>query len=113
MIMRPGRAAPLLQTEADYPMDPFYVVRLAGDAWDSCRRRVQQQTCGHRGRARDPLYSARRTLHTGADLLTGKQRTRLEILFTSEPMLRSKQAGAPTSAWLPTIGNQTVPKAGR
>ena len=31
-------------------MDPFHVVRLAGDALDQCRRRVQQATCGHRGR---------------------------------------------------------------
>jgi transposase len=27
-------------------MDPFHVVRLAGDALDQCRRRVQQITCG-------------------------------------------------------------------
>ncbi|NMR32549.1 transposase, partial [Crystallibacter degradans] len=65
-------------------MDPFHVVRLAGDALDSCRRRVQQQTCGHRGRAGDPLYSARRTIHTGADLLTENQRQRLETLFTAD-----------------------------
>lgn len=52
-------------------MDPFHVVRLAGDALDACRRRVQQQLHGHRGRKDDPLYRARRTLHTGADLLTG------------------------------------------
>ena len=63
-------------------MDPFHVVRLAGDALDHCRRRVQQDTCGHRGRTGDPLYGARRTLHTGADLLTDKQTTRLEALFT-------------------------------
>lgn len=37
-------------------MDPFHVVRLAGDALDRCRRRVQQDTCGHRGRRADPLY---------------------------------------------------------
>ena len=55
-------------------MDPFHVVRLAGDALDQCRRRVQQAIHGHRGRKDDPLYSARRTLHTGADLLTDKQR---------------------------------------
>ncbi len=48
-------------------MDPFHVVRLAGDALDQCRRRVQQDTCGHRGRKGDPLYAARRTLHTGTD----------------------------------------------
>ncbi|MCZ2405100.1 ISL3 family transposase [Paenarthrobacter sp. Z7-10] len=65
-------------------MDPFHVIRLAGDALDNCRRRVQQQTCGHRGRVGDPLYSARRTLHTGAGLLTDKQRHRLETLFTAD-----------------------------
>ncbi len=41
-------------------MDPFHVVRLAGDALDRCRRRVQQDTCGHRGRTGDPLYGIRR-----------------------------------------------------
>ena len=40
-----------------------------------------QDLHGHRGRAPDPLYRARRTLHTGADLLTDKQRGRLDALF--------------------------------
>ena len=51
-------------------IDPFHVVRLAGEALDQCRRRVQQQHCDHRGRSGDPPYLARRTLHTGADLVT-------------------------------------------
>jgi transposase len=59
-------------------MNPFHVVRLAGDALDRCRRRVQLSTRGGRGRKSDPLYSARRTLHTGAELLTDKQKDRLE-----------------------------------
>jgi transposase len=62
-------------------MDPFHVVRLGGDALDRCRRRVQQDLHGHRGLARDPLYRARRTLHTGEDLLTDRQRERLMLLF--------------------------------
>ena len=62
-------------------MDPFHVVRLAGDALDRCRRRVQQELHGHRGLAGDPLYRARRTLHTGEDLLTDRQRERLMLLF--------------------------------
>ena len=65
-------------------MDPFHVVRLAGDALDRCRRRVQLAICGHRGRDGDPLYSARRTLHTGADLLTDKQIDRLNALFAGD-----------------------------
>ena len=65
-------------------MDPFHVVRLAGDALDRCRRRVQQDTHGHRGRKDDPLYRARRTLNTGAELLTDKQRQRLAVLFATD-----------------------------
>ncbi len=65
-------------------MDPFHVVQLAGDALDRCRQRVQQETLGHRGRAGDPLYGARRTLHTGVDLLTDKQQARLDALFSHD-----------------------------
>jgi transposase len=65
-------------------MDPFHVVRLAGDALEECRRRVQQELHGHRGRTGDPLYAARRTLHTGEDLLTNKQKQRLEDLFVAD-----------------------------
>ncbi|MBF8186280.1 ISL3 family transposase [Nonomuraea sp. K274] len=65
-------------------MDPFHVVRLAGDALDRCRRRVQQAIHEHRGHKDDPLYSARRTLHTGAGLLTDKQIHRLRALFAVE-----------------------------
>ena len=67
--------------DATAVMDPFHVVRLAGDALDQCRRRVQQAAHGHRGRKGDPLYSARRTLHTGEGLLTDKQKNRLADLF--------------------------------
>ncbi len=65
-------------------MDPFHVVSLAGDALDRCRRRVQLAIHGHRGRKDDPLYRARRTLHTGADLLTDRQCERLNALFESD-----------------------------
>jgi len=65
-------------------MDPFHVARLGADAMDRCRRRVQQELHGHRGRKDDPLYRARRTLHTGADLLTDRQRARVEALFAGD-----------------------------
>ncbi len=65
-------------------MDPFHVGRLAGDTLDRCRRRVQQDRHGHRGRKDDPLYRARRTQCTGADLLTERQRQRLTALFGVE-----------------------------
>jgi transposase len=65
-------------------MDPFHVVRLAGDALDRCRRRVQLAIHGHRGMKNDPLYAMRRTLHTGAGLLTDKQKDRLAALFADD-----------------------------
>ncbi|ROR53167.1 transposase [Luteococcus japonicus] len=65
-------------------MDPFHVIRLAGDALDVCRRRVQVELHGSRGRKHHPLYQARRTLHTGADLLTDKQQRRLGELFADD-----------------------------
>ena len=65
-------------------MDPFHVVSLAGDKLDECRRRVQRAITGRRGRAGDRLYRARRTLHTGAGLLTDTQARRLEALFADD-----------------------------
>ncbi|CAM3633179.1 ISL3 family transposase [Occultella aeris] len=70
--------------EAVAVMDPFHVVRLAGEAVDVCRRRIQLLLHGHRGRSGDPLYSCRRTLHTGAGLLTDRQVERVEALFADD-----------------------------
>ncbi|MCW2804453.1 MAG: family transposase [Propionibacteriaceae bacterium] len=62
------------------------------------RRRVQQTTRGRRGRKNDPLYRARRTLHTGADLLTDKQAARLTALFTIDEHVEVEATwGASTS----------------
>ena len=65
-------------------MDPFHVVSLAASKLDQCRRRIQRAIAGRRGRAGDRLYRARRTLHTGAGLLTDAQAERLEALFADE-----------------------------
>ena len=45
----------LLQ-DATSVLDAFHIVKLAGDAPGEVRRRVQQETLGHRGRTGDPLY---------------------------------------------------------
>jgi len=42
--------------------DPFHLIRLANAKLDECRRRVQNETLGHRGRKHDALYRARRLL---------------------------------------------------
>ena len=65
-------------------MDPFHVVRLAGEALDNCRRRIQLDTRGHRGRKGDPLFTCRRTLLTGEGLLTDRGWQRLDDLFADD-----------------------------
>ena len=65
-------------------MDPFHVVHLASDALDECRRRIQQELHHRRGRATDPLYKARRMLHTRSCLLTPRQQHQLLNLFSGE-----------------------------
>jgi transposase len=42
--------------------DPFHLIRHANAKLDECRRRVQNETLGHRGRKHDPLFRCRRLL---------------------------------------------------
>jgi transposase len=57
--------------------DPFHLVKLANAALDECRRRVQDDTLGHRGRKDDPLYRCRRLLTKADERLDEKGRTKL------------------------------------
>ena len=67
-------------------LDPFHVVRLGLACTDQVRRRVQQDTLGHRGYAGDPLFTVRRLLRHRADRLTGQQTSRLEAaLHAGDP----------------------------
>ena len=43
-------------------VDHFHAIRLASETVNDVRRRVQQDTTGHRGRKGDPLYGIRRLL---------------------------------------------------
>ena len=70
--------------DATTVMDPFHVVHLAGNALDECRRRIQQELHHRRGRATDPLYKARRVLHTRSCLLTARQQHQILDLFSSD-----------------------------
>jgi transposase len=57
--------------------DPFHVVKLANHKLDECRRRVQNETVGHRGRKDDPLYRCRRLLTKADERLDNKGRAKL------------------------------------
>lgn len=76
-------------------LDAFHVVKLGFDAVDQVRRRVQQDTVGHRGRAGDPLYGIRRVLRRGHDHHSDRSWTR---------MLRGLDLGDPNgevgAAWI-------------
>lgn len=63
--------------DATQVADPFHVVRLANAALDETRRRVQNETLGHRGRKTDPLYRARRRLTIAKQRLSADQHDRL------------------------------------
>jgi transposase len=59
-------------------VDPFHVVALANRAIDDVRRRVQNETLGHRGRRGDPLYEIRRLLLRGAERHSERSHARLD-----------------------------------
>ena len=62
-------------------VDHFHAVRLANQALDEVRRRVQQRTLGHRGHKSDPLYRARRRLLAGHERLSEHAWSRVELLL--------------------------------
>jgi transposase len=61
--------------------DPFHLVKLANQKLDECRRRVQNETIGHRGRSDDPLYRARRLLTKAHERLDEAGDTKLRGLL--------------------------------
>jgi transposase len=63
--------------QATRVLDAFHVVRLGLDALDQVRRRVQQQTLGHRGHAGDPLFGIRRLLRRGYEHHTERSWSRM------------------------------------
>jgi len=67
--------------DATQVADPFHVVQLANQALDECRRRVQQDHYGHRGRSDDPLYRARRRLVMAAERFDDNGKARLRGLL--------------------------------
>jgi len=63
--------------------DPFHLVKLANSKLDECRRRVQNETLGHRGRKTDPLYRARRLLTKAHERLEDRGEEKLRGLLAA------------------------------
>jgi transposase len=67
-------------------VDCFHGIKLANSMVDDIRRRVQQESLGHRGRREDPLFKTRRLMTRGWERLSDRQRDKL---------LRALDAGDP------------------
>jgi transposase len=67
----------LMTPSAIQVADPFHLVKLANSKLDECRRRVQNETLGHRGYKSDPLYRSRRLLTKAKERLDEKGREKL------------------------------------
>ena len=80
--------------EATQVADPFHVVKLGNTKLDECRRRVQNETMGHRGRKADPLYRCQRLLTKADERLgeAGKEKL-LGLLRAGDPR------GEVTATW--------------
>ena len=64
-------------------VDHFHAIKLANTAIDDVRRRVQQDTLGHRGRKGDPLYRARRVLLSASERLSEERFEWMQSLITA------------------------------
>ncbi|WP_205832134.1 ISL3 family transposase [Bifidobacterium moraviense] len=70
-------------------LDPFHIVKLAGDKLTAVRCRLQREATGRRGTGTDPLYKGRRILLKTAGLRTDKQQARIDALLAdpaNEPL---------------------------
>ena len=95
--------------------DPFHVVRLGNDALDDVRRRVQNQTLGHRGRKDDPLYRARKLLVSASENITESgHATDCEACSTpATPTARSETPGTPKRPSEPSTTSPTTSSASK
>lgn len=99
--------------DATSVLDAFHIVKLAGDAPGEVRRRVQQDTTGHRGRKGDPLYQIRLLLRASRDRLTKRQQERLREAFTADEAHISVEVAYHCAQQVRDVFHQATPAQGR
>ena len=99
--------------DATSVLDAFHIVKLAGDALDEVRRRVQQDTLGHRGRKGDPLYQIRNLLRASRDRLTKRQKERLRAAFTADEAHISVEVAYHCAQQVRDVFHQDTPAQGQ
>lgn len=70
--------------DATAVLDAFHVVKLGTQVVDEVRRRIQQDTRGHRGRKGEPLFGIQTILRAGAENLTDRQLARLATAIEAD-----------------------------
>ena len=99
--------------DATCVLDAFHIVKLAGAAVDDVRRRVQQETLGHRGRKGEPLYGIRHVLRAGRERLTPRQQIRLDSAFAAHPDHVAVEVAYQCAQDLRDVFHQPTPARGR
>ena len=99
--------------DATSVLDAFHIVKLAGDAPGEVRRRVQQDTTGHRGRKGDPLYQIRLLLCASRDRLTKRQKERLREAFTADEAHISVEVAYLLTQQVREVFHQATPAQGQ
>ena len=99
--------------DATSVLDAFHIVKLAGDAPGEVRRRVQQDTTGHRGRKGDPLYQIRLLLRASRDRLTKRQKERLREAFVADEAHISVEVAYHCAQQVREVFHQATPAQGR
>lgn len=99
--------------DATCVLDTFHIVKLAGAAVDEVRRRIQQETLGHRGRKGDPLYGIRHLLRAGRKRLTPRQKTRLASAFAAHPDHIAVEVAYRCAQDVRDVFHQSTPSQGR
>jgi len=94
-------------------VDAFHIVKLGGHALDEVRRRVQQETRGHRGRAGDPLYGIRNILRCAAERLTQRQHARLDRAIAADERHDEVHIAWQAAQQLRSAFHQEDPREGR
>ena len=99
--------------DATSVLDAFHIVKLAGDAPGEVRRRVQQDTLGHRGRKGDPHYQIRLLLRASRHKLTPRQQERLRETFTADEAHISVEVAYLLTQQVREVFHQATPTQGQ
>ena len=76
----------LILPDAVQVADPFHMIKPANTKLDECRRRVQNESMGHRGQESDPLYRCRRLLTKAEQVFPSFRNVRFRsLLYAGKP----------------------------